>query len=367
MKIRTILLIGIAYRVALFLGFMVWPISNEDGNPVSPLIVQDGVDFSFYFAFRDSVSALIGELAWPFEVAGQILPGPIVPLLLKLSDYQAGSTLILAVVFLGISIALVWISLTWLSRRGIAWPWLVVFALLPNPIWFTISISTDLPFALLVACVVFFYFRDRRTSGALFLVLGFALVAALVRPNGLLLLAFIAADQMLFARNTIAIIVAGIAAAACFVLVSYYWPYFTTYSFSSMRITYFDISQRDYLDGIYDTLPPILNKVLSIITLAFAKLIYFVGLRPSYGETAMIFVLMRGAAGLVLLPGLLAVFLRRDWSVMLFTFIMLMPYVGGAAQDRYYLSILVVLFWSGAQFYNDLLRRFGFAVSPKVS
>ncbi len=357
MSFRGIFLVAIGCRIAVFVGLMLWPIANESGNLVSPLILQDGVDFPFYFDQRFALFELWRAIATPFEVSDQIRPGPALPLLFRLFGYDAGHTIQLALIYLMMSIALVGVSLLWLAQRGLNWRWLLLFAVLPNPLWFMVSISTDLPFSLLLACTVFVYIRRNLGSRHVLLALAFAALAALVRPNGILLLAFIAVDQLFVVRTPVAAVMSGVAAALCLVLASYYVPYFLSFSTSSERIAYFQLSQDAYLGGIYGFLPEMIDKALSLLTLIGAKLLYFAGLRPSYGETPVLMVLLRGAAGLIVLPGLLLTLVRREPSLVLLTVIMLLPYFAGAAQDRYYLPMLPVFFWSGALFYSRFLPR----------
>ena len=352
MRFRSILLIAIVYRCSLFAFFAVIPFANEDGQPVSPLLYQAGIDFHFYVAYREIVEMLWKELLTPLESPTHIIPGPGIPFLLNVFAYDSNNTLPLAMFYLCCSVALVWVSLLWLLRRDIDWPWLLLFALLPNPVWFTLSISSDLPFALVFALFLFTYFGDGRSGRHMTAALALAIIAALLRPNGLLLLVFFAVHQAAFIRTRAAIAYIVMAIGSLLIFLSYFQPYFWAFSMSSELMTYFGVPQKTYVAGIFEELPQHLNVLLSVLTMMGAKLLYFVGLRPSYGETPLLLVLIRAAAGIILLPGLLTLAFRREFALILLGAIMLLPYVTGVSQDRYNLALLPILFWSGVAFYS---------------
>jgi hypothetical protein len=143
----------------------------------------------------------------------------------------------------------------------------------------------------------------------------------------------------------------------------YLYPYF----FLEMKkagsvLTYFGHTPMQYAEGIFHSLPQWLNISLSWASLIGAKLVYFVGLRPSYGVTAPTLVLARGAAGLFLLPGMLWLFAKGRRSEMTLIALYCAPILLGPSQDRYYLPIYPILFLYGVRFYEAVWR----AVSEKT-
>jgi len=101
-------------------------------------------------------------------------------------------------------------------------------------------------------------------------------------------------------------------------------------------------------------LPEWLDRALSWLTLAGAKLLYFVGLRPSYGQIAWWIVAIRAGAGLILLPGLIWVVIRGDTKHRLLISLFLLPFMIGPSQDRYNLAIQPLLFYFGYLAYRDV-------------
>ena len=78
-------------------------------------------------------------------------------------------------------------------KKGVSTPWLIIFALIPNPVWFTLVISPDLLFAALFVAFFLLYFEVRPSFGQTTAwVLIFAAML-LLRPNGFSILVFVAA------------------------------------------------------------------------------------------------------------------------------------------------------------------------------
>ena len=127
---------------------------------------------------------------------------------------------------------------------------------------------------------------------------------------------------------------------------------------STLRLTYFDVPETEYLAGIYDSLPYWLNLLLSWLSLAGAKILYLVGFRPSYAGTETYIVLLRALPGLIFLPGLIYLFIKGDRSHKFLLALFLLPIVAGASQDRYILPIQPILFLFGAWAYISLWQSF---------
>lgn len=356
------LTLAVVARLAVFCFAVAHPFISEGGTLVSPLEMQRGMDIGFYLGSKAYYGQLTENLTKSYHSLVNegrqggpfYLTGPIFPSLLAVSDYREGHTLPLAIFFLLLSCALVSAWLVWLHRQGLSAGWLTLFAVMPNPIWFTINISTDLVFSALFAVFFFVYFstiqETRRWQYASLLVV----LMLLTRPNALSLLLFVVAESFLNRRQNqvtawlvlALVLLSGIAAA-------FYLPYFLAFLDASGQIPYFGIRQTEYLQGIFPNLP-LIGKPLSWLALAAAKALYFCGLRPSYATTSPMLVAARAAGGLVLLPGLVYALVAGGRSVRLLILLLSMPLFVGATQERYNLPYQPVLFFYGALAYRLL-------------
>ena len=375
-------MIGSVFRITLFLYALFVPILNEAGQPVSAHIVQQGIDFSFYQQTAEKLfSRPFSEITDsfktfydnPFEGHYDLLiAGPVVPVLIIGFEYRQGNTLPLALFYLGLGIGLLWLWLFWLRGMGAPKILLLLFALLPNPLWFTLNLSSDLPFA---ACMVVFYltYFDRQGENRHWIVWGIALLLlVMTRPNGLSILLFVLIHQTIRAYQQRSIHIPAFACLSTVTLAAgiYLLPYFSAVLHALPRehasYTYFGYSTQVYFGGIFDLLPKWLDWPLSWLTLLGAKLLYFVGLRPSYGEVAWWIVTLRAGAGLILLPGLVWTAVRGDTKHRLLIGLFLLPFIGGPSQDRYNLAIQPLLFYFGYLAYRDIFTFGAFIFAPKL-
>jgi len=374
--------LAVAARVAVFVFLIFVPINDQDGFPVSPVHVQKGTDVDFYSRSAEyyksvSLTALLDRFTGYYDLSNErgggdgnllspsvdyFIAPPLFPMLIAGFDYREGNSLPLSLAFLAISCAVAALWIRWLAARGVSWPWLAVLALLPNPIWFTVSLSTDLIFAATFAVFFVSYFRERWTTGSV-IVWGIALVLCmLTRPNAVSLLLFVAADFFLFRSSAMrgsVRITLGIAAFASVGLAAFLLaPHFVIYARDGQTISYFGANQSAYLLGVLGDLPTLIDRFFSAVLLLLAKLLYFAGLRPSYGDTLLALVGLRSMAGVWLLPGLIYLFLRADKSVRLMVALYITPVLIGASQDRYNLAILPILYFYGLLAWRSAVGRF---------
>ena len=238
---------------------------------------------------------------------------------------------------------------------------LIIFALLPNPIWFTINISSDLPFALFVGVFYTVYFSKQRNRRRITILLITVALAIFTRPNGISIFLFLIVD-CLFIRSEMSrkrhLSIAGAGAVVGLVLSVYLFPYFISIvktSSAASIYTYFGAHQSDYLNGIFPSLPSWLDLPISWLALLGSKIMYFVGLRPSYSDISWWIVAVRAVAGVMLLPGMFYVFLRSDNSQRLFVALFILPIIIGPSQDRYNLAIMPLLFYFGYWAYVEMV------------
>lgn len=367
---RTAIALAILVHLAVFAALIVVPVRNEIGELTSPLTLQTTTDISFYQngarAYFGPGTPVVDDLLSFFSGEADLetptYPPPLFPALLHLSDYGPGNTLPLALVYLALGIATAWIWLIWLDRNGLCLPFLVVYACLPNLLWFSISITSDLPFSFLLAAFFVSYFVERRSTlqEVTWMVCLGAMV--LTRTNSLSLLLFVALDLLLFsdrlgsrnfAKLLVIVLMIGIFGI-------FYLPSFNGTFLTMERITFFGVKSSEFLDGVYPQLPNSLNLALSWLSLLAAKTLYMLGLRPSFSDVSLIMVLARSAAGIFLLPGLIYLFLYANWRYRLFMFLFVLPILMGPAQDRYILPVQAILFFYGVRSYAAV---FGWAKS----
>jgi len=370
----AVFIAGVIFRLIIFGVAALSLLHNEAGIPVSPLLVQQGIDFHFYVEsaeklFATQANSILQSFSDYYnqplsEMLGILVAGPVVPAMIFLSDYHDGNTLPLSLTYLLIGCATLFIWLRWMQENGMPTRLLILFALLPNSIWFTINISSDLPFALCVGIFYTAYFSKRRDRTRIALIMLAVVLAVFTRPNGVSIFLFLIIDCLFFQSNMSRqrrFVIAGVGAMVGFVLAVYLLPYFVSIvkaSSAAPVYTYFGAHQSDYLNGIFPSLPIWLDLPISWFALFGSKILYFVGLRPSFSDLSLWIVVIRAAAGVILLPGLLYIFLRCNNSHRIFVAFFLLPIFIGPSQDRYNLAIFPLLFFFGWQAYAGMIDGF---------
>lgn len=357
-------LVAVAARLGVFLVSMAWPIPNERGEPVSPLLPQTYLDYTFYLEslrryldWRTVLDQFFQFYRAPLSGASNLLiAGPAFPLLMRVTGFSEGNLLPLAVLYLLLGCALTAAWLIWLRRQGLGPLALLLFALLPNPIWFILVVSTDLLFAAEFAVFYFAYFARgpaSRTRSAT--CIGAVALMLLTRPNSFSIVLFVSVhaawrvlrDRRIEPMRAIGLLVLVLGSTL------YLYPYFVAeMGKAGSALEYFGHSPREYIAGIYHLLPHWLDLPLSWLSLLAAKLLYFTGLRPSYGMTDGLLVLLRAAPGIVLLPGLLYLLWTAPLRERTLIGLYCLPFLLGPAQDRYYLAVFPLLYLYGIRFWS---------------
>lgn len=370
-RITIALALAIAARVVVFVLAYYAPFTNELGMSVSPSAVQPWIEFEFYkkslVLYRDSS---LGELIGLFtqfyqaplrEQVGHIIGGPVFPFFIAIFDYREGNTLPLATFFLVLSIVHVGGWLAWGARRGFGFLPLLGLALLPNPFWFMLNVTTDLLFAVLVMGFYFAYQKQKWQASDVLIWTTILILAVLTRPNGAALLLFVFLDFVLLRtgrspQSRLLVLVAtgiiGLTASA------YLYPYFITEMVLVQSFPFFGITVSEYLGGLFASLPNLIDRGLSVLSLLGAKLLYFVGLRPSHAGIPLGWLVLRAAAGIIALPGLFRILWSGSGRDRLFLLVFMLPIFLGPTQDRYNLPVLPLLFFHGYLFYAFLWARF---------
>jgi hypothetical protein len=349
--------IALLARIAVFFYLIAFPMANETGNLVSPMIFQLGSDYSFYFdslriyqgSFSDLFAHFIRTFDAPFTNLYEfVTSGPVLPILFMVFSYSAENTLPLSIATLAVGTITAWLWIVWLHRRDVRLFWLLVFAILPSPIWYQINNSLDTYHALFVALFVIAFLGGEANRDRVAMGLGAGTLATLAKPNGLPLMVFMLVDIVLH-HSTIKFwlkVVFMLSASAIVAIFSlFYMTYLIAFLESSSHFKFFGVPYTRYLNGMYDALPAIIGLPLSWFSLIVAKILYLVGLRPSYGITPFDIVLIRSVPGLILLPGLLWLLFKRPRREALFVLIFLIPPFLGATQERYLLPIMPIVFY----------------------
>jgi len=355
---------GVAVILLVFFGSLWVPVLNETGNRVSPATIQTSVDIHFYqasaeilFERPDEIFQLLVD-TYSWEGTSPALGPPLFPALLKVFSYGPDNTWPLALLYLvfGCGFMVIWIAV--LQKRGMPFIGLAIIALLPQTAWFTISISTDLPFALMVALFFYFYMDADRSRGVIVWIVLLLMVVA--RTNGLAIVLFytgclIFADDRPLRTRLLEVLLLGI---ATLLLSGVYLPSLLgTVEGSYVRFGHFGVGVDDYLDGLFASLPAILDLPLSWATLFGAKTLYVVGLRPSYGDVSLLTLALRSAPGILLLPGLILLMIQAPRRDRYFVLFFLLPIFLGVTQDRYLLPIIPLVAFYGLQGYASLWVR----------
>lgn len=362
-------IVGLTLRIAVFVYAWYIPIGNEAGVLVSPSILQSSTDFETYIKaaaildkanLSDFVDAVEQPIRGEDDMFLRNFLQPLLPLLISMSDYAPGQTLFLSLIFLGISCAVLIIWLEVLRRTTLSGFWILLFSLLPTPLWFTINMTLDGLLTISVAVFYFFYFVERDVAGR-FIFIGFAAFLMLItRSNGVFIIGFLAADILLSQRlhriRLIAPLTVLLVTGIMFGFLVYPLYIFELEKTSNM-IGLFEIDNNDWLTGIYSTLPTALNLVLTWLSFALAKLAYFCGLRPSFGETTGILLILRAAPALIMLPGFVCLIFVREHRQRLFFLCFFLPFFNHLPQERYSLAVQPILFLFGARLLDAALMR----------
>jgi len=311
-------------------------IINEKGEHITPSeVIEEGVDMRHY---RENAKLLSGDVT---SLDGNIISPPVFPYLIHIFDYnsETGSAWPLSLFYLIVSVLhiLLWVHFLYGKVDSIYVGFIV---LIPMPLWFMVNISSDLIFSFFFALFFVLYFGGEyigRSTG--FLVFFVLLMLVSTRAVGFAVALFVLIDYLLLYRKRIRWLFVSFGVVLCVYL--FYLldllNYFIRYIEVSNDIEYFGISQREYLDGLFDGFGVVADGVLSIAALLFSKALYLFGIRPSYGLTPVYFEVLRSLYGFVFLIGVVSLILKGSGRILLLFMIYAIPILMGASQDRYIL------------------------------
>jgi hypothetical protein len=369
-------------RIIAWLIFDRWDVVNDSGIAIKPLGEPAYLDYINYRMHIDSAWSgmhkplLFIQYAWSNVTEAiswlreqPLKPGPFFSTLLHLLDYERFRAP-LAWLYLLFGGFLGWLWAMFFAMRNMKL-WMQVFAAsFPALVYYSFLVSTDLLYAVLMA---FFYASAwavlLRMQGAWIWCMGFLMAALLSRPNALamipVLFVVLASESALQWRNKL--IFMFIFGFFGLYMTIYYLPYYWIHEGNAVNTHYWGIYPQQFHKGLFPGCPLWLNQAVSLFLLAVSKLVYSVGLRPSYADLNPWLVLARAWPGVLLLPGLIYGLLRGHWFDRIFVFFFLLPVYVGAAQERYLLSITPLLLLWGFQAYNSLWRQWFYRNSSKVT
>jgi hypothetical protein len=360
----------IVCRLAIYFGSMIWPIPNENLVLISPLNNQGYFDFLFYLnsleqyrteSLADIFEKFIAFYQRPFqEQFGHIIAGPVFPAIIGLFNYQSGNTLPLSAAYLVLDCIWGGMWIKWAANKQLPRMALFGFAVAPNPIWFMLVLSPDLVFAFLVGVFYFSYFRKNQSRRSTLIWITALILVLMTRPNGYSILIFVLLDNFWsnYRSGGFEIWRLAFIAMLSLLFALYLYPYFITeMRKSAVDHVFFGLRTSEYTGGIFPFFPGWLDLALSWVSLLVAKILNFVGLRPSYGATPDFLVMMRALSGVILLPGLIWGVVKAGTRHRIFLLIFFLPIFLGPSQDRYNLPIFPLLFFFGISFYQYIWKK----------
>ena len=363
-----LILIIIFSRILAFGILDRWDIVNDSGLAVKPLGQPAYLDYTTYL---EHINSAWNEIDRPFrfvqfwwlnQADGMVWlqsqpakPGPLFSNLLNIASFD---TLGWIYIFIGSVLGFSWARLFEYRNLGL-WAQALA-ACFPALIYYSFIVSTDLLYAGLVAI---FYACSwsvlKHKKRAFIWCMMIMLILLLFRPTALTLIPILLI--VIYKNENINLLFKMIYISA-FILIGiymllYYLPYFWVHEANSVTTHYWGIFPQEFHDGILGWLPGWIDKTLSLLILALSKIIYSVGLRPSYSGVSLWLVLARAAPAVLLLPGLIYIFFSAHWFERVFIFFFMIPVYVGASQERYLLAITPILLYWGLQLYRSIFSK----------
>lgn len=377
-----LVILVLSSRIIAWSIFERWDVVNDSGIAIKPLGEPAYLDYSNYRMHIDSAwnemfrPFYFIQYAWPSVaeavswLRGQTLkPGPIFSALLDVWAYDRIRAP-LALVYLLFGGILGWLWAMFLAWRKMGLWVQAMAACFPALVYYSFLVSTDLLYAVLMAI---FYASAwavlLRKQGAWILCMLVLVAALLSRPNALtmipVLFIVLASESTLQWRiKLIFILIFGLLGGYMLI---YYMPYYWVHEGNSAHTHYWGFYPQQFHDGLFSGWPQWLNQAVSLLLLAVSKVIYSVGLRPSYAELSPWLVLARAWPGVLLLPGLIYGLWRGHWFDRIFLFFFLLPVYVGAAQERYLLAVTPLLLMWGIKAYSAIWRQCVYRDATRVT
>lgn len=354
-------------RVLAFLIFECSSIVNDSGVSIKFAGNPAFLDYVFY---KEHIGSAWAEIARPAKfwfmmledwrgavtwLMGQpIKPGPLYPMLLGFSSFEE-SRYLLAWIYQVLGALLGWQWSRWLNDKGAALWLQVAGACFPALVYYAFLLSTDLLYAFLIAVwLVSARAAMDKKVGAWSMTVISMLLLVLARPNALALLPMmcLVAWKLKSLRSWLTWCTAF--ALVGFYMLTYYIPYYWVHDSNAAVTSYWGILPVDYYKGLWVDWPVWISRPLSWLLFAISKLMYAVGLRPSYESIDLWLVVLRALPGLLFFPGLIYVVCAGQWFDRWFVILFMLPIFIGASQERYLLALTPMLLLWGTRAWSQI-------------
>jgi hypothetical protein len=244
-----------------------------------------------------------------------------------------------------------------LSKRGEPLWLQILTACFPALVYYSFLVSTDL----LYACLIALWLVSARAvlekkAGAFSATVGVMFLLLLARPNSLALLpmmTLLAWRVKSFKSWLLWSLFWGLVGAYMLI---YYLPYYWVHDRNAGATHYWGFLPTDYYKGLWTELSAWISQPLSWLLFAISKLMYAVGLRPSYTSIDGWLVIIRALPALLFMPGIIYLFVAAERFERLFVFFFMLPIFIGASQERYLLALTPILLLWGVRAWRRACR-----------
>ena len=369
----TIFVTMVTVRIAVFLFSIAYPIAGQGGHLVSPGLVNHTTDMVQYLDTYDlyfKTNHLVENFAYFYSGGyndslndyGWIALAPALPVLIEFLGYKDYSPYPLSIFVLiaGIIFSYSWII--WLRIEKTPLIPLYVFSILPNTIWYSMNVSTDMLFASLSSLIFVMYFLHGVTYRNILIYLLISVAAMAMRPVSIsIFFVFFLIKLLDFFQNKlekgIIYLTLSIGVLLSSISILYYLPYFKFFSLLTPDFQIFGTYVSAFKAGLFPQFPEIIDQLFSRSLLVGSKLLSLVGIRQSYSGVHWSLIALRGATGLITLPGLLYLLWSGQIRHRVIVACMLGPVIIGFPLERYVLPVLPILFFYGVKVYAILWQR----------
>jgi len=342
----------------LFLTLEFKFIKNGDGVTISFSSNTPTIDLEYYLRF--ATDPLIGiktavetlaHLDFKRWMSGYFFPGPIYPLMLKITDYGITNPLSMKIFtqFCSFGFILLWISYYKKYYRNCYAVASIVLILYPMHHFYSVMVGIDIVYAFLLSFFVY-TIRVLDLSVRLTALLSVLLYIAgtLTKPNFLPMVSVIFGYLYIKRRDfdsrieyaSYLFMLVGITS----LMLYYYLPYYLYYVDSSAKlITYFGHTTEELMGAVTGVQLGWFDSILSTILLGISKMLYLFGIRPSYTALDNWLLVLRCLTGVPLFIGAIIMFKRLELFETSVVLLIILPVLTGATQERYLLPILPLL------------------------
>ncbi len=364
-----VILAIIISRLFAYLFFENLNIFNDSGVSIKLAGPPAFLDYAIY---KNHISTAWSEITRPLNFFAYLIddwhgafgwlkdqslkPGPLFPMLLGFSGYEE-SRYTLSFIYQTAGAVLGWHWAKQLRDRGAALWLQVLSACFPAMVYYAFLVSTDLLYACLIAIWLIGASAMIRGKTWSYIWTAAAMILLLLaRPNSLALLPLM--SLLVWRHKSFRIWIAYSlfwAAVGVYMLI-YYLPYYWVHDNNAVATHYWGILPSDYFKGLWTGVPSWISQPISWMLFAFSKLMYAVGLRPSYASVDTWLVIARALPGLFFLPGLVYLFFAAQWFERWFVFFFMVPIFVGASQERYLLALTPILLLWGVRAWRKIGR-----------